>query len=529
MNSEPRVLILDSGFSISSIIKDVRESLSDSIVIDVRSTDALKNEADLRLLLHYAEEDGKRITIVTRDPVLASLAGQLGMEVLSELPAQVGRIADAGSSLSDLADGVDMAEDHASTLDQSTVAVYEQSSGTRATRFAGLFSKSTRIAVFLAFFALAATVALAYLRSSLVEVRIVPATTQVNETLIVGVDTDGKTHQELEETFGVAIPSQRLSTDVECSMEIPTTGETREGIVPSVGEVLLINSGLTPVRVPARTKLRTVDGIEFETVNDVEVDGKTVITRAGVKIGETSGTALVAATAVVPGSSGNVPAQSIVSIEPPFDGLLQVVNENEFRGGRDRITRVVSEDDMAQLQKLSRQRMLEEGTKKLGQTAGLDMYLLMPTLELRVLSASYYPDVGKESDRVSVQASGLVEADAVRLADLSKAIGDRLSTLLGDGYSLIADSLAINSLSSHRLGSGRIAISIDVSAWFKAEVNPRLVAEVLAGKDFDEARSRLVDLEKIADLTVDEDIQEFPRWPWLIRVAVEEPSVELTN
>ncbi|HOB91022.1 MAG: baseplate J/gp47 family protein [Bacillota bacterium] len=533
MNSEPRVLVLDPDASVSSLIRDIRASLSDNVIIDARLSDALKNEPDLRLLIHYARDDGKRITIVTRDPAMSALADQLGIEVLSELPAgehereEIGQ-PDTSALQAGSADGLDKPK-HASAHDgRSGVA---QSTADRSRRMAGrLVSRSSRPSVLprvsmravvaLVVIVMAITVVTAYVRSLLVEVTVVPATARVSETLIIGVDSG---LVEPETALGINIPSERLATEVQYSREILTTGELREGITPAVGEVLLINSGSAPVRVPARTKLWTADGIEFETVNDVQVDPKTTMMRAGIKIGETSGTALVAATAVEPGSSGNIPALSIISIEEPFSDLLQVTNENEFRGGRDRVIRVVSEDDVEQLRRMSEDRMLEDGARRLAELAGLDMYLLLPTLELEIRSLQIYPEVAKESERVSIQTAGVVGVDAVRLEDLSKAIGDKLSGLLGEGYALIADSLAIDSLSSSRLSSGQTVISVDVSALFKAEISPHVVAEFLAGEGFDEVRDRLIGSGRITDLAVHEEIEAFPRWPRLIRVVVSEP------
>lgn len=532
MNNEPRVLVLSADSSVSSLVQDIRASLSDSVVIDARFSDVLKNEADLRLLLHYAGDDGKRITIITRDSTMSALADQLGIEVLSELPVQREDDGSAeqdepntlpGESASDLdkhesvldANGQDgMAQDSTRGVDQSISRYPGKSLRTS--------KAATRVTVLLASLALITTIVVVYVRSSRIEVNVIPATARVSEALIIGVERDGG--QEPKDVLGMSIPSYRLSTEIEYSREMPTTGEVREGIAPAVGEVLLINSGLAPIRIPAKTKLKTVDGIEFETVSDVEVDPKTTMVRAGLKVGETSGTATVTVTAVKSGSSGNVPALSVALIDEPFSDLLQVTNENEFRGGRDRVIRVVSEGDAEQLRRMSEARMLEDGAAKLMESSGLDMYLLTPTLEVNVRSIEIYPDVHKESDRVSIQTSGTVEVEAVRFEDLSKAIGDKLSVSLGEGYALIADSLAIDSLSSYRLSSGQVAISLDVSATFRAEISPEVVAKSLAGEGFDEVRERLIGSGRVADLIVDEDIESFPRWPYLIRVVVSMPS-----
>ena len=56
------------------------------------------------------------------------------------------------------------------------------------------------------------------------------------------------------------------------------------------------------------------------------------------------------------------------------------------------------EDDVEQLRRMSEDRMLEDGARRLAELAGLDMYLLLPTLELEIRSLQIYPEVAKESN-----------------------------------------------------------------------------------------------------------------------------------
>jgi hypothetical protein len=524
MNDEPRIMVLGSGYPISSLIEDIRASLSDRVIIDARSSDLLKNEADLRLLQYYASDEGKTITIVSRDPVVCALASQLDIEVLSELPAP-----DSEASEADAVPGGEPTEEteSANAVDPSSTGSEATPGATGAARWPskrlerrhGLDTRAmTRIAILAAAVFLVAVAGLICVRSSRLQVKVIPAMTEISQTVIVGTHGNGAGTGAL----GLSIPSKILSTEVEYETEIPTTGELREGITPAIGEVLLINSGSAPVRIPAKTKLRTADGIEFEIINDTLVDPKTVIMRAGRKVGETSGTVLAAATACEPGSAGNVPALSIVSIDQPYSQTIEVTNENEFRGGRDRVIRVVSESDVAELRRMSEQWIRDEGVSRLRKQTGLDVYLLLPTLEMSVRSSRVYPEVGRESDRVSIEAVGRVQIESVRFEDLSAAISSKLSDVMGDGFALIADSLTIDSLSCSRLSSGAVAISVDVTAAFEAEIDPKLLAEALAGEDVEAARTRLLESGRISDLVVQDGTKSFPRWSQLIQVVVSE-------
>lgn len=529
MNDEPRIMVLGPGYPISSLIEDIRASLSDRVVIDARSSDALKNEADLRLLHYYARDEGKTITIVSRDPVVCAHATQLDIEVLNELPDSSSEAAlNPEGEPAEVTESTDQADsgcsDSLPTPGTASVARWPSRWQRRGHRLSAKVMRRT--AVLAAVLVVVAVIALVYMRGSRVQVKIIPATTEISQTVIVG------THRGSVDAgaLGLSISSEVMSTEVEYKTEIPTTGELREGIVPAVGEVLLINSGLAPVRIPAKTKLTTADGIEFETVNDSQVDPKTIIMRAGHKIGETSGTALVAVTACEPGSAGNVPALSIISIDEPFSATIAVTNENEFRGGRDRVIRVVSETDVDELRRMSEQWMREQGVSSLRKQAGLDVYLLLPTLEVSVRSSRIYPEAGRESDRVSIEATGRVQLESVCFEDLSAAISGKLSQVMGDGFELLADSLTIDSLSCSRLSSGAVAISVDVKASFEAEIDARLVAEALVGADVEEARTRLLESGRIAGLVVQDGIRTLPRWPQLIQVVVSEPlSAEVSQ
>lgn len=531
MGQEPRILVLTQGYPISALVDDIRTSVSDSVVIDARFSDQLKSEADFRLVLHFARDAGKRITVITRDPVVTALAGQLGVDVLSELQEQKvvepddGAEEPAAPSDHEEEPGEQDEEAGEGIPDEACEGVREGAEIRRGGAMVGGRGLPRRALIVAAALALvAAGVWLVYVLSLRVGVTVIPATVNISETVIIAADPTGRQLGESDVTIGITVPSEVLSVEVEYSTEIPTTGERREGITPSVGEVLLINSSLDPVTVPARTRLSTADGIEFETVNDVTVDPKTITMRAGLKVGEINGTAVVAATACNPGSDGNVPAMSIATIKGPLAGRLQVVNEHEFRGGRDRVTRVVSEADVERLMQISERWMLEDGAARLRKMAGLDRYLLTPTLELHIRSSRVYPDALTESDRVSIDIEGRVDLASVHFRDLSAAIEDKLSAAMGDGFRLLADQLQIDSLSCARLSSGIVAISVDANAAFVAEVDGRLVAAALAGEPVEDARRRLLESGEVAEFVVDGYIDRFPRWPRLIDVTVAEPA-----
>ncbi len=544
MDGGPRILVLTQGYPISSLVDDIRTSVSDLVVIDARSSDQLKSETDFRLVLHFARDVGKRITVITRDPVVTALATQLGVDVLSELPEQKAvqpydgvdepavrpdQEGDVGEAAPDERfEGVRAAGDERDGVEGGREGSAGELRGVRSARKAAAVNKRRlpprAVIVFAALALVTVGALLVYVLGQRVEVTVVPATVSITETVIIAADPTGRQPSAADVSIGITVPSEVLSVDVEHSTEMPTTGERREGITPAVGEVLLINSSVNPITVPARTKLSTPDGIEFETVNDVVVDAKTITTRAGIKVGETNGTAVVAASACDPGSGGNVPAMSITAIKGPLAGKLQVVNENEFKGGRDRVTRVVAEADVEHLIQISKGFMLEDGAARLRKLAGIDRYLLLPTLELHVKSSRVYPNVSMESDRVSIDAEGRVDLASVHFRDLSAAIEDKLSVAMGDGFRLLADQLQIDSLSCAGLSSGIVAISVDVNATFVADVDERLVAAALAGEQVEEASRRLLESGEVAEFAVGRHIDRFPRWLQLIDVTVAEPT-----
>ena len=69
--------------------------------------------------------------------------------------------------------------------------------------------------------------------------------------------------------------------------------------------------------------LETEDGIQFETTEEVEIDGGDVT--AEIR-------------AVEPGTDGNVPADTITEIVAPIEGLDSVTNDDETTGGRNKET-----------------------------------------------------------------------------------------------------------------------------------------------------------------------------------------------
>lgn len=148
--------------------------------------------------------------------------------------------------------------------------------------------------------------------------------------------------------FGL-VPAQYLSVSHEIVSTRPTTGERLVPVTAATGRVLVSNLTDNLIEVPAGTVIQTGTGQAIQFVT----------TAATVIFAGTGNQSLVPIEAVEPGETGNVPANSINTVQNNFAFRINVTNPEPTSGGESDWQDIVIQQDQDTL----REQMLEEARR----------------------------------------------------------------------------------------------------------------------------------------------------------------------
>ncbi len=257
-------------------------------------------------------------------------------------------------------------------------------------------------------------------------------------------------------------------------------------VVPNTaasGVVRFRNLTDQPITIPAGTIVRTLgeDAVRFET------------TASGSLRGGVDQSVEVPIVALERGRQGNVSAGEIEAVEGPLGLKLTVDNPATIRGGRDFTTTAPSENDRTDL--------FEALLNSLRQTATLEIDSLLSTGDvvltpvprlIKVHQQNYDPSDVAPSDelnltlRVEFQAWVASQED---MLTLSEAI---LNTRLPEGFTAVADSLALNHLTDPIFReNNRATWRIQAQREILAELEDERTLNITLGLSPSEASERL--------------------------------------
>ncbi len=135
------------------------------------------------------------------------------------------------------------------------------------------------------------------------------------------------------------IPAERRSLDVSGELRIPASGKISVPASPAEGTVVFTNLGQDSITLPSGTGVRADTPDQPRFVTQVPV---TLVAGAGSQ-------ATVAVRAAQDGTQGNVPAESIGSIEGPLGLQVSVTNRNPLGAGAESVKPAVTPTDLRQL------------------------------------------------------------------------------------------------------------------------------------------------------------------------------------
>ena len=200
-----------------------------------------------------------------------------------------------------------------------------------------------------------------------------------------------------------------------------TTGTTTVGDEPATAELTFSNEGEVDIDLPIGTPVDDEGGFTFTTDGAVTVPA-----------GES---ATVAATALRPGTGGNLEADSL-RLLIGFPPTLTVTNLAAAEGGSDTEVPAVSPIDVVTVGELAETVLRRAGERELVRVIK-DATVFTETISVAILSQAPLAQVGEATDLFLIEYTAVVSALALLDAEADRAAEQLLQAQLPEGMALL--------------------------------------------------------------------------------------------
>ena len=311
-----------------------------------------------------------------------------------------------------------------------------------------------------------------------------------------------------------SLPAHLAFTVLERSKTAEATGSVLIPNVPAAGLARFRNLSIGTVDIPSGTVIRTTGNppVRFATTADA-------VMPAGVaKMLD------VPVQAVNPGSSGNLPADTLVAIEGELGTSLAVTNPSPTTGGTDHTVPIQTADDRTLLHAALVSEILDQCKSSLQRTLGQGDTYFPSTLAVgQVLSESYFPADGQPGETLSLTINLQCQAQYARAVDVNSLAGMVLDANLPQGFEPISSRLA-SALSSTPVtdSDGNTSWKIQFQRLLHARIDPVETMQLIQGRSLITAGRKLTASLQLVAAPV---IKVTPAWwPWLpvfpFRIAI---------
>ncbi len=301
------------------------------------------------------------------------------------------------------------------------------------------------------------------------------------------------------------IPAREVTVIVEAQQTIPSSGQSAVGLTYATGTVTFTNLNGLSLTIPADTVVATTDdpAIRFATTRQVTLPagpGQTV--DAPVQ-------------ALVPGASGNLASGAIAAVEGQLGLQMTVTNAAALRGGTDRLARLPSESDYADLRAALLDSLEQTALANLTELLGEGQQILPGTLALsEVQYENQSPPVGLPGDQLTLTLRVEYSAWAVRYTDVEQAAQLALDASLPSGFRARPNSLQWTTLTQPTLSTdGLLHWTLRAERQLQADYSEdAVIANVLARSPRQAAAWVNTNISLNAPAIV---ALWPPRWPWM--------------
>lgn len=305
-----------------------------------------------------------------------------------------------------------------------------------------------------------------------------------------------------------AIPAHWTKVIVEGRDSTLTQGSIRLPQEYATGQIALTNLTESLITVPADTMIRTLDDppVRFAT------------TREGVVPAGVGKILTLPIKAVAPGSSGNLPAGSLIAIEGQPGANLNANNRSSTHGGSDQAMAVATQHNRDSLYKSLEASLRQTAIEELQSDLPEGNLLFTSTITIsEVLEARYDPAENIPSDQVSLNLRIEYQALQVAREDLYQLAASTLDAGLPLGYVPANDNLQTSNISYPVLNSENVARwKLRASRLIKSELAAAQAINMVLGQPPSTASRRLAASLPLAEKpNIDIHPSWWPRLPIL--------------
>lgn len=296
-----------------------------------------------------------------------------------------------------------------------------------------------------------------------------------------------------------AIPGRTVTTPVQGTLEMATSGRRDVPAAPARGTVLFVNLTGEPTTVPSGTFVSTSSGspIRFRT------------TEAASLPGEVSARASVPVEAISPGPSGNVRPLQINFVEGAAAADVRVLNENALEGGGVEQRAVVTASDQEQLREQLRQRLLQQGRAALESALEPNQFLVSNSVTLEETAQTYTGNVDAQLDVLGLDLRARVSGVVASREDVTRLAQRRLGEAVPIGYRMLDEGSSVETEEAPSTEEGLPVVTVRARAVAGAQLPADEVRALVRGQPLDVARGALL---QNLPLAADPAIELLPDW-----------------
>jgi hypothetical protein len=301
-----------------------------------------------------------------------------------------------------------------------------------------------------------------------------------------------------------AIPAKRLRIELSGRGSIPTSTQKYVPDQKASGTVIFINKTTQEITIPPGVIVSTSTGenVKFTTVTTVTLPAF-YQSQAEARI-----------VALDPGPQGNVGAYLINRVEGALAFKVQVYNPSPTSGGTLKPVNVVTKEDKERLKGLVLQNLHQEAYQTFLSQLPPDSFLIPQTITVIPAQESYDHFVDEVADQLGLELKAVAVALAVSRSDLKVLASEALLPQIPSGYELLAEEMKFEALEAQE-EDGKYQVKLKVKAPAVAKIDKALVRDEIRGLPISKAIEKL----KALPLRREPSLEISPSWlgrvPWL--------------
>lgn len=496
--ADREIVRVEKDEQINGLVRRLRQSgARDLTFVVAEEAPVLRNPVNLRLLRFYADEEQKRVRLVTGDAVVQRLADEAGVEWSLPEP-----------------------EEGRTETSRAPAAAQGTPEAPREKGSLAAFAQRPRWSHLWAIPALILLIALVQLWAGpAATVTVLPALEpRTREVSVRGRTASPKGRGE--------ILLVSLQSPVTASATAPATGRRAVGISRARGTVTFLNQDAQAVKVPAGTLVTTAAGTAFRVQETVQVPGVKTEYFMKIAVGLRAGQAEARVEAVEPGSGGNVAAGRVVKIQAQLSGRLQVTNPEPLRGGDDRIAPVVTAADIGRAEREAAAALARKAQASLEAQLPKGASLITESIRLSPPAVNPKLEPGSEAEEVSATAGANAFGLAYRPEAVREAAGELFAAETPEGYALLAESVSVGAPRLGRVEPQFAEFILQVSGQMVRKIDPAAVRRAVRGKSREQAEAAVKALAGVDGVRIEGARRRLPSWSGRLRVNIASPAGE---